>query len=82
MDELFPIVAGLVLGLLYAAKLPWLRLPWVRGALVLAAGLSATVLSGEQHASWAFVAVDVGEVAVLALVGVLAARSLSRTRHA
>jgi hypothetical protein len=73
MDELFPIAAGLVLGILFAAGFWWLRLWWVRSVLVLLAGVSATVLSGEYRATWAFLLVDVGEVALLAWIGFVAA---------
>jgi len=78
MDELFPIAAGLVLGMLFAAGFRWLRLWWVRSILVLLAGLSATLLSGEYQANWAFVLVDVGEVALLAWIGFVVARRLRR----
>jgi hypothetical protein len=78
MDELFPIAAGLVLGMVFAAGFRWLRPASMRSVLVLFAGLSATLLSGEYQASWAFVLVDVGEVALLAWIGFVVVRRLRR----
>jgi hypothetical protein len=76
MDELFPFAAGLLLGVFFATGFQWLRLQWMRIVLILAAGVSATVLSGEYRENWAFVLVDVGEVALLAWIGFVAARCL------
>jgi hypothetical protein len=76
MNELFPIAAGLVLGVLFAAGFRWLRPWWMRSVLVLLAGVSATLLSGEYLANLAFVLVDIGEVALLAWIGFFAARHL------
>ena len=76
MDELFPIAAGLVLGILFATGFHWFRSWWIRIVLVLAAGVSATMLSGEYRENWGFALVDVGEVALLAWIGFVAARYL------
>lgn len=78
MDEAFPIGAGVVLGILFATGFRWLRPWWLRSILVVIAGSSATVLSGEYHANWAFVLVDIGEVALLAWIGFVAARYLGQ----
>jgi hypothetical protein len=79
MDELFPIATGLMLGILFATGYRWLQPRWIRVVLVLSAGVFATVLSGEYRENWGFVLVDVGEVALLAWIGFVAARYL-RTR--
>jgi hypothetical protein len=76
MDEAFPIVAGLLLGFLFAQGYRWIRPWWIRTALILAAGVSATILSGEYRENWGFVLVDVGEVALVAWIGFVAARYL------
>jgi len=80
MDELLPIAAGLVLGVLFASDFGWLRPWWIRTPLVVLAGVSATVTSGEFRANWAFVLVDVGEVALLAWMGFAGARAVGRRR--
>ena len=81
MDEILPIAAGLVLGVLFASGFGWLRPWWIRTPLVVLAGVSATVTSGEFHANWAFVLVDVGEVALLAWMGFAGARAVLRRRE-
>jgi hypothetical protein len=78
MDELFPIFTGLVLGILFATGYRWLQPWWIRAVMVLAAGVSATVLSGEYRENWGFVLVDVGEVALAAWIGFVVARYLGR----
>jgi hypothetical protein len=80
MDELLPIAAGLILGVLFASGVGWLRPWWIRTLLVVFAGVSATVISGEFRANWAFVLVDVGEVALLAWVAFAGARAVRRRR--
>ena len=78
MDELFPMVAGFVLGILFATGSRWLRLWWLRSMLILLAGISATILSGEFRVNWAFLLVDIGEVALLAWIGFVATSRLCR----
>jgi hypothetical protein len=81
MDELLPIAIGLALGVLFASGSSWLRPWWIRTPLVVLAGVSTTVTSGEFHATWAFVLVDVGEVALLAWMGFASARAVRRRRQ-
>jgi hypothetical protein len=76
MDELLPIAAGLLLGILFATGFHCLKPRWIRMVLILVAGASATMLSGEYRENWAFVVVDIGEVALLAWIGLVAARFL------
>jgi hypothetical protein len=77
VEELFPIGCGVVLG----AFAGWLRPPWrwpVTGALAIALGVTATVVSGEAEISWAFVLIDIPMVAVAASVGFLLVHRLGR----
>ena len=76
MEEVFPIATGLLLGILFAPDYRWLRPWWIRTALVLASGVSATILSGEYRENWGFVVIDIGEVALLAWIGLVVARRL------
>jgi len=68
MNELFPLVAGCVLGIM-VAQVSSARL---RVALLvilsLIAGAAATIVSGEWETSWGFLVIDVGGV-LLAAVG-------------
>lgn len=78
MGELFPMIAGFVLGILFGTGSHWLRLWWFRSMLVLLAGISATILSGEYRGNWAFLLVDIGEVALLSWIGFIATSRLCR----
>ena len=82
MDELFPIVSGVVLGIVVAGVRPSLR-PWVGIALSIALGLAATALSGELAIGWEYLLVDIPLVAVSAgLSFTLARMAFLRLRHA
>jgi Na+-transporting NADH:ubiquinone oxidoreductase subunit NqrE len=65
MGELFPVVSGVVLGIVVAGLRPSLRL-WVGALLSAVLGLCATVLSGEFEVSWDYLLVDIPLVAVSA----------------
>jgi len=78
MDELFPIFSGLLLGVVFATGWPALRSAWIRMLLLLAFGVAATVLSGENKENWGFVFVDFGEVALFAWIGGALVSSLRR----
>lgn len=68
MGEIFPVLAGVLLGLLIS-RIPVARARWI-GATVLTvlAGVAATFLSGEAAESWAFVLVDIGLVAIVTAI--------------
>ena len=83
MDELFPIFTGAVLGLAFATGIRALSSLWVRAVMVLLAGVTATILSGEYTENWGFALVDIGEVALAAwIVSTLARRAVLRIRQA
>jgi hypothetical protein len=65
MDELFPVVSGVVLGIVVAGIRPSLRL-WIGIPLSIALGLAATVLSGEFEVGWEYLLIDIPLVAVSA----------------
>ena len=84
MGEVFPIVAGALIGLL-ASRIAAMRLRWIVSAiLTLFAGGAATLLSGEAAESWAFILVDIGLVALTAAivwgVATFVARRVGQTR--
>ena len=82
MDELFPIFTGAILGLAFAAGLRALSPLWVRAVMVLLAGVTATIVSGEYTENWGFALVDIGEVALAAwIVSTLARRAVLRLRQ-
>jgi len=75
VTELFPIVAGLLCGLLLGS-LTARRRVIVGLAFSLVAGVLATVVSGEWRISWAFLLIDIPLVALSAVAGDLLSRSL------
>jgi hypothetical protein len=82
MDELFPVVSGVVLGIVVAAIRPSLRL-WIGIPVSIVLGLAATVLSGEFEVSWDYLLIDIPLVAVSAgLSFTLARTAFLRLRHA
>jgi hypothetical protein len=82
MDELFPVVSGVVLGIVVAGIRPSLRL-WIGIPLSIALGLAATVLSGEFEVGWEYLLIDIPLVAVSAgLSFTLARMAFLRLRHA
>ena len=72
--EVFPILAGFTCGLLVGATTGRWQLRQVAVVSVIL-GFAATVLTGEWHASWLFLLVDVSLVAGAAVFGCLAART-------
>jgi hypothetical protein len=75
MTEFFPIVAGLLCGLLLGSLTARRRMI-VGLAFSVVAGVLATVVSGEWRISWAFLLIDIPLVAVSAVVGDLLSRGL------
>jgi uncharacterized membrane protein YeaQ/YmgE (transglycosylase-associated protein family) len=68
MGELFPIVAGILVGII-ASRIARGRMRALVGvALTVLFGVTATLLSGEARESWAFVFVDLGLVALAAVI--------------
>jgi hypothetical protein len=75
VEEIFPITAGLVCGLLLWSLTARRRLAGLV-AVSIVAGFLATVLSGEWRISWAFLLVDIPLVAGCAVVALLTSRAL------
>jgi len=81
MDELFPVVSGVVLGIVVAGIRPSLR-PWIGIPVSIVLGLAATVLSGEFEVGWEYLLIDIPLVAVSAgLSFTLARMAFLRMRH-
>ena len=74
MNELLPVTAGLVVGVVLggvtAGRRPWV---WLAASVVL--GVAATVLTGEWKVSWAYLLVDIPLVALSAAAGYLLSRT-------
>ena len=67
MNEILPIAAGVIIGLISLRLRPgWLRLPTLI-ALAAVFGVMATVVSGEAEVSWGFVSIDFALVLASAL---------------
>ena len=75
MNELFPIVAGLLCGLVLGSLTAKRRI-FVGVVFALVAGLLATIVSGEWRISWAFLLIDIPLVAISSVAGVLLSRRL------
>ena len=62
MEEVFPVLSGIVVGFATHAVRPmWLR-ALVIGSLGIALGAAASWLSGELAVSWVYVLIDAGQV--------------------
>src|SRR5262245_31825755 len=79
MDEVFPVLAGIALGLAtLTLRKGWLRVA-VIGILGVALGAVASWISGELMISWLYVLVDAAQVIVVGfLTGLLVQRRLRR----
>jgi hypothetical protein len=80
MTEIFPVSAGVIVGLA-TFQLPSSALRWgVLGVLGIALGVAASVLSGELAVGWWFALVDIGQVLLAgAITWTLCRRSTDRT---
>jgi hypothetical protein len=65
LQELLPVVSGLVIGLILGLLRSSLRVP-IGVVLIIAFGVLATVVSGEYLISWSFLLIDIPLVAVSA----------------
>jgi hypothetical protein len=77
MNEVFPVVSGLLLGALIGGIRPSIRL-WVAVPLAVLLGVTATVISGEFKISWEYLLIDIPLVAISAMVSFVLARKLRR----
>lgn len=75
MAEIFPVLAGLICGLVLGGLTARRRIVVGVGVSIVA-GLLATVLSGEWRVSWAFLLIDIPLVAACAAIGFLASRAV------
>jgi hypothetical protein len=68
MDEVFPVLAGIALGLgTFTLRWMWLRVVVV-GILGVSLGAAASWISGELAVSWLYVLVDAAQVIMAALL--------------
>lgn len=70
MEELLPVASGLILGSMLGLLHPSLRAP-VGLVLIVALGVTATVVSGEYLISWTFLFIDIPLVAVSAAASLI-----------
>jgi hypothetical protein len=82
-NELFPVIAGILIGLVMGGVTARKR-PWAWLALSVLLGLAATVTSGEYQVSWEYLLIDIPLVAGASVVAFIASRVLlgSRSRGA
>jgi hypothetical protein len=78
MEELVPIILGIILGALIGRSTTGIARIVLSVAAVLVSGTGATILSGEYVESWVYLLLDFGEAALgLGLGFVIAHRMLS-----
>ena len=77
MNELFPVLSGLLVGSLLTLIRPQMRLTaGVVASVVL--GTAATIVSGEYRIGWEFLLVDIPLVAIASAAGFATARAIRR----
>jgi uncharacterized membrane protein YeaQ/YmgE (transglycosylase-associated protein family) len=81
INELVPIVCGLLLGSLLGRMAASLRLP-VGLVVAVLIGVVATLVGGEFRTSWAFIAVDIPGAILATACGYLLLRHFARARAA
>jgi hypothetical protein len=82
MAEFLPIACGVLIGVLFGVLRPESR-RIVCGLAALAAGVLATIVSGEYRLSWAFLLVDIPLVVVAAVAtDAVSGRVMRRVRAA
>jgi len=79
MQELVPLVSGLVVGVALGLVRPSLRW-WIGALLAVALGVFATVVTGEFKTSWAYLLVDIPLVALASVAGLTLSRHAVRRR--
>lgn len=71
MEEVFPVLAGVVVGLVTGS----VRLVWLRILLLVLAGIvfgvTASLISGELATSWIYLLIDTAEVIVVAAMTIV-----------
>jgi len=80
VEELLPVMSGLILGSLLGLLRPSLRVP-IGVVLILALGVLATVVSGEYLVSWSFLLIDIPLVAVSAATSLFVTHRLRWARR-
>jgi hypothetical protein len=77
VNEIFPILAGLIVGGVLGFLRPTTRLA-VGAAAAIVLGVLATVVSGEYLISWEYLLIDVPLVALSSVASLVAGRALRR----
>jgi hypothetical protein len=75
VNELFPVLCGLVVGAGLGFLAPRLRLP-VGAVAAVVLGIAATVVSGEYRIGWEFLLIDIPLVAVSSVAALVAGRAV------
>jgi hypothetical protein len=79
MSELIPVLLAFIFGGVVWRTVKGLTRIFLSVAVVLAAGLAATLLSGEFRESWLFLLVDVAEAAAGLVCAVAAGKFIRRS---
>ena len=79
MEEIFPVAAGVILGLLTYTLRVWLKTV-VIGALSIGLGAMAAWMSGELNVSWIYLVIDTAQVGAAASMTAFLVRAWLRRR--
>jgi hypothetical protein len=79
-NEFFPVIAGVLIGLIMGGVTARRRL-WAWLALSVLFGLAATVLSGEYKVSWEYLLIDIPLVAGASAVAFIASRAFVASKN-
>jgi len=71
MDEVFPFLGGIALGLTYIVRPRTIMLVTMLALLACCVAITASAISGELSVSWWYVGVDLIEVLAAALITAL-----------
>ncbi|OBQ70114.1 hypothetical protein [Mesorhizobium erdmanii] len=79
MDEIVPVILGAVLGVLvWCTSVGWMR-SVLAVLAILAAGIFATILSGEIQLSWLYFLIDFSEAGLGLVIGIALVRYFRRS---
>jgi len=80
VDEVFPLLGGIVVGLV-CSQVPLRLSRWMVLLLAVVVGLTASYISGELAVDWRFVLIDIGEVLLAAATARMIVGRISKTRR-
>ena len=81
MNEIFPVLYGVLLGVTALRVTSSRARRWLLGAGSVAGGVAATIVSGEFRIGWEFLLIDIPLVFIAAAVVVVSVSAAQRRQH-